>query len=69
MHDEDSSDYDWVSAWIIKWKSEFQLTVHDYSTGGWEHILDIETTQETIDEVPENYLCDSEWSNPTLFKK
>ena len=69
MHDEDSSDYDWVSAWIIKWKSEFKLTVHGYSTGGWEHIWDIETTQEAIDEVPENYLCDSEWSNPTLFKK
>ncbi len=67
MHDEDSSDYDWVSAWIIKWKSEFQLTVADYSTGGWEHYWDIEASEAAIAEVPENYFCDSEWSKPELF--
>ena len=69
LQDEDSSDYEWVAAWIIKWKSEFKLTVHDYSTGGWEHLWDIEATEEAIKEVPTDYLCDSEWSNPALFKK
>ena len=69
LHDEDSSDYEWVAAWIIKWKSEFKLTVHDYSTGGWEHLWDIEATEEAVKEVPPDYLCDSEWSNPALFKK
>lgn len=69
LHDDDASDCDWVSAWIIKWKSEFKLTVHDYSTGGWEHLWDIEASQEAINEVRKNYLCDSKWSNPELFKE
>lgn len=63
----DANHYEWVAAWIIKWKSEFKLTIHDYSTGGWEHLWDIETTQEAIDEVPADYLCDSEWSKPALY--
>jgi hypothetical protein len=66
---DDASHYAWVHAWIIKWKSQFQLTVVDYSSGGWEHSWDIEATQEAISEVPADYLCDSEWSNPGLFKK
>jgi hypothetical protein len=69
LHDDNSSDFDWVHAWILKWKTQFQLTVADYSSGGWEHSWDIEATQEAINEVPQNYLCDSAWSNPDLFKK
>ena len=69
MHNDDSTDYDWVSTWIIKWKSQFKLTVHNYSTGGWEHSWDFEVIKEAIDEVPPDYLCYSEWSNPVLFKK
>ncbi len=68
LHDEDSSDFDWVEAWIIKWKSEFQLVVADYSTGGWEHYWNIEASAEAIAEVPENYFCSSEWATPALFK-
>ena len=69
LHDEDSSDFDWVEAWIKKWKGEFKLTVHGYSTGGWEHIWEIEASVEAIAEVPKDYLCDSEWATPELFKK
>jgi hypothetical protein len=68
LHDEDSSNFDWVEAWIIKWKSEFQLVVADYSTGGWEHYWNIEASAKAIAEVPENYLCSSEWATPELFK-
>lgn len=68
LHDDDSSDFDWVEAWIIKWKSEFQLVVADYSSGGWEHYWNIEASAEAIAEVPESYLCASEWATPELFK-
>ena len=68
LHDEDSTDYDWVAAWIIKWRTEFQLRIVDYSTGGWEHLWNIEASEEAINEVPESYLCDSKWSTPDLFK-
>ena len=69
LHDDDASDYDWVNAWIVKWKSEFQLIVANYSSGGWEHLWDIEASEAAIAEVPHDYLCDSEWSNPDLLKK
>ena len=52
LHHDDASDYEWVAAWIIKWKSEFKLTVHDYSTGGWEHLWDIEASDAAVAEVP-----------------
>jgi hypothetical protein len=68
LHHDDASDYEWVAAWIIKWKSEFKLTVHDYSSGGWEHLWNIETIQEAVDEVPQDYLCSSEWATPDIFK-
>jgi hypothetical protein len=69
LHHDDSSDFDWVHAWIIKWKSQFALSIAHYSSGGWEHSWDIEATQEAINEVPQDYLCDSAWSTPGLFKR
>lgn len=69
LHDEDSTDYDWVKAWIKRWKLTDKLRVQDYSSGGWEHYWDIEASKEAVAEVPVDYLCDSEWSNPELFKK
>jgi hypothetical protein len=69
LHNEDSSDFDWMEAWIKKWENLNKLKVADYSTGGWEHYWDIEAVQEAIEEVPEEYLCASEWATPDLFKK
>jgi hypothetical protein len=68
LHDEDSSDFDWVHAWILKWKQANQLIVANYSSGGWEHIWDIEASLEAVAEVPEDYLCASEWATPDIFK-
>ena len=69
LHDEDSTDYDWVKAWIKRWKLADKLRVRDYSSGGWEHYWDIEASKEAVAEVPADYLCDSAWSKPELFKK
>ena len=69
LHDDDATDFEWVQAWIIKWKSKFELTVVHYSSGGWEHYWDIEASAEAIAEVPENYLCASEWATPELFNQ
>ena len=69
LHHEDASDFEWVQAWILKWKRADQLKVVDYSSGGWEHLWDIEASSDAVAEVPENYLCDSEWSNSALFNK
>jgi hypothetical protein len=68
LHDDDATDFEWVQAWIIKWKNKFELTVAHYSSGGWEHLWDIEASEQAIAEVPENYLCDSEWATTEIFK-
>jgi hypothetical protein len=67
LHDEDDSDFKWVQAWIKRWKSVDKLRIEEYSSGGWEHLWDIEASEEAVAEVPKNYLCDSEWSKPELF--
>ena len=69
MHDDDPTDFSWVQAWIDRWKLVDKLRIADYSTGGWEHYWDIETCAEAVAEVPEDYLCASEWANPKLFNK
>ena len=68
MHDDDPTDFNWVKAWIKKWKLAGKLRVEDYSTGGWEHYWDVEASEAAIAEVPENYFCSSEWSSPEIFK-
>jgi hypothetical protein len=68
MHDDDPTDFNWVEGWIEKWKNLNKLKVADYSTGGWEHYWDVEAVPEAIVEVPEAYLCASEWATPELFK-
>lgn len=69
MHADDETDYNWVCDWFQRWESTGKLNVVNHSSGGWEHCFDIEATQEVIDEVPESYLCASEWATPELFKK
>ena len=67
FEDEPSGDYKWVIAWLERWKTV--LRVANYSTGGWEHIWDIEAPEDAIAEVPNNLLCASEWSGWTVPRK
>ncbi len=69
MHDDEPTDFNWVQAWINRWKLVDKLRIADYSTGGWEHYWDIETCAEAVAKVPEDHLCASEWANPELFNK
>lgn len=67
LHGDDDTDYKLAKAWFKKWQAEVNIV--DYSTGGWEHLWDIEATPAAADSVPQDWLCDSEWSNPALFAK
>lgn len=67
MHDEDSTDFDWVYDWLEKWKEN--VVIADYSSGGWEHLWDLEAPQEALDEVPQDYFCASAWATPEFFEK
>ena len=67
MHGDDDTDYKLAIAWFEKWAAE--VNVVDYSTGGWEHLWDIEATPNAAASVPEDWLCSSEWSEPALFVK
>jgi hypothetical protein len=42
------------------------VRVVNYSSGGWEHLWNVEAPSEAVAEVPEHLLCESEWSNPEL---
>jgi hypothetical protein len=65
--DEDSTDFDWVCAWLEKWAG--QVTITDCSSGGWEQLWNVEAPQEAVSEVPEDYLCSSAWSRSGLFAR
>lgn len=65
-HVDSSHEFDAVRAWLKKW--EGKVRVADYSTGGYEHLWDIEGPEEAIAELPTEWLCDSKWSNPKLFE-
>ncbi|QER39916.1 hypothetical protein F2A31_09385 [Acinetobacter suaedae] len=65
MDADSSDDVDQVGAWLEKWKDS--VNVVDYSTGGWEHCWDIEATLDAVAEVPEQWLCCSEWATPEIF--
>jgi hypothetical protein len=60
-----SEEYCWVEKWLEKWGTK--IFVAGYSTGGYEHLWDVEGPEDTISEVPSEFLCDSAWSNPKLF--
>ncbi len=67
MHGDDDTDYKAAEAWFERWQD--QVNVVEYSSGGWEHMWDVEASDEAIADLPKNFLCDSQWSNPALFKK
>ena len=37
---EPSEDFRWVDAWLTRWGSAVRIA--NYSSGGWEHIWDVE---------------------------
>lgn len=64
---DSSADFERVDSWLEKWKE--RVTVADYSSGGWEHCWDIEAPSEAVAEIPEEWLCSSEWATPEIFGK
>jgi hypothetical protein len=65
VDDAPSEDVLWVRAWLGRWKAK--VRVANYSSGGWEHLWDVEGLEEAIAEVPERLHCCSEWANPEIF--
>ena len=47
MHVDDNTDYLFMESWFKKWGDA--IHVEDHSTGGYEHIWDIEAPLEAID--------------------
>jgi hypothetical protein len=54
-----SAEFVLVQDWMKRW--EGKVRVADYSSGGWEHIWDVEGPPEAINELPPELLCSSEW--------
>ena len=63
--DQTSSDALWVRAWLDRWRDDVRVAA--YSSGGWEHIWDVEGPEAAVTEVPAHLLCSSEWANPEMF--
>jgi len=59
-HLEDAADFDLVSEWLEKWKDS--VHVESYSTGGWEHLWDIEAPDAALAELPQSFFCSSAWA-------
>ena len=38
------------------------MKVVDYSTGGWEHIWDVDAPLEALQELPKSLFCSSAWA-------
>src|SRR5688572_26182787 len=59
--DEDASpDYQWAIAWFESWGA--QVRVADYSSGGFEHLWDVEGPADVIAEIPERLRAITSWS-------
>ncbi|MEM7329893.1 MAG: hypothetical protein AAF437_14205 [Pseudomonadota bacterium] len=54
-----SDDYLKVIAWFEKWSGSVQ--VFGYSTGGAEHIWDVEGSQAAIEQIPAGFRTHSAW--------
>jgi hypothetical protein len=66
-HADSSTDADWMEAWFAKWGPAARI--ENESTGGWEHTWDIEAPVEAVAEIPQDWLCASEWATPEIFGK
>ena len=58
--DDDDRDFLLVRNWIEKWGPS--IKVYDYSTGGWEHLWNVEATEEALNDSPDRFRCASEWA-------
>jgi hypothetical protein len=56
-----SIDFLWVEGWLERWKNKVRIA--NYSSGGWEHLWDVEGPEEAMIEIPADYLCDGDWPN------
>jgi hypothetical protein len=55
-----SQDYLWVEAWLSRWAGI--VVVAEYSSGGWEHLWNVEGPASAIAEVPSHLRCASDWA-------
>ncbi|MEP3785874.1 hypothetical protein [Ascidiaceihabitans sp.] len=55
-----SQDFQTVMSWLQKWRGE--VTVAGYSSGGWEHYLDVEGARPALDELPSRVFTSSNWT-------
>jgi hypothetical protein len=51
-------EFIWVEEWLKRWENEVRVV--DYSTGGWEHLWDVEGPAEALREVPLAIRCAGE---------
>jgi hypothetical protein len=56
----ESPDFDFVDSWIKKWGNG--ITVANHSSGGWEHLWNIEAPWKAIAEIPKRFFCHSDWT-------
>lgn len=54
-HVDDDKDFIFMHKWFEKWKDS--VRIENYSSGGWEHIWDIEGSEEAIAEIPKEWIC------------
>ena len=58
--DRNSADFDLVRAWLERWRDS--VRVADYSTGGWEHLWNVDAPLNALKELPKRFFCASEWA-------
>jgi hypothetical protein len=56
----DGPEFTLVKEWLKRWEGKVRIA--DYSTGGWEHIWDVEGPEEAIAELPPDLLVASKWA-------
>jgi len=56
---EDPPELIWVLEWLDRWKGT--VRVANYSSGGWEHLWDVEGPLPALREVPAELRCDGAW--------
>ena len=66
-HVDDDTDFQFMLNFLERWKSE--VRIENYSSGGWEHIWNLEGPENILSEIPEDWHCSSDWATPEIFSK